>query len=223
MQYRYMPISISLTNTECLVVGGGKIALRKIETLFDYGARVTVIAPKVHDKIKYYAEKDRLKLEQREYVSPEAGKFRLVISASDSEAVNEAVYEDTRKSGSFANVVDNPDRCDFAFPAVLRRNCLSVAVSTDGKAPFLAAHLRAVLENIFPSHWERLARLAAGFRDRVLKTWPNDPAKRHDCFAAFLNSDWKQMFDEMNDGRIEAELQKMVNNPPFSVTGEEEE
>lgn len=221
MSHTYMPISVTLKGTSCLVVGGGKVALRKIDALLDYDADITVVAPRVEDKVKFYAEKKRLKLELREYVSPEAANYRLVISASDLEEVNHAVYDDTRQSGTMVNVVDNPPLCDFIFPAVVRRECLTAAVSTDGKAPFLAGHLRVVLENIFPNHWNRLARMAADFRVKAMERWPDDLDKRNDCFAAFLSADWKAMFDEMKDAEINARLQEMIDNPPFPTIGEE--
>ncbi|NIW24448.1 MAG: bifunctional precorrin-2 dehydrogenase/sirohydrochlorin ferrochelatase, partial [Gammaproteobacteria bacterium] len=64
--------------------------------------------------------------------------------------LNRRVHEDTRGTGALVNVVDDPQHCDFIFPAVLRRDCLTAAISTDGKAPFVSGHLRLVLENIFP-------------------------------------------------------------------------
>ncbi|MFH2054332.1 MAG: bifunctional precorrin-2 dehydrogenase/sirohydrochlorin ferrochelatase [bacterium] len=222
MSHSYMPISVALKGTPCLVVGGGRVALRKIDALLDYDAEITVVAPRVEEKIKFYAEKQRLKLEQREYVSPEAANYRLVISASDLEEVNRAVYDDTRRSGTLVNVVDNPPLCDFIFPAVVRRDCLTAAISTDGKAPFLAGHLRVVLENIFPEHWNRLAKLAGQFRTRVLKHWPDDQNKRNDSFAAFLNADWKAMFADLEEDEIEARLQQMIKNPPFPTIDEDD-
>jgi siroheme synthase-like protein len=223
MAHTYLPISISLRKTACLIVGGGKVALRKIDTLLDYDADITVVAPRVEEKIKFYADKKRLKLEQREYVSPEASNYRVVISASDLEEVNRAVYDDTRKGGTIVNVVDNPPLCDFIFPATLRRDCMTAAISTDGKAPFLAGHLRVVLENIFPAHWNRLAKMAGEFRVAVLKRWPDDQHKRNDCFAAFLSADWKTMFDDLKDDQINETLQEMIDNPPYPVDDEEEE
>jgi len=151
----YLPIGISLEKRNILLVGGGEVALRKVETLLEYNTDITVIAPEVHDKIRYYSEKGILKLEMRTYESPEASDFGIVISASDSSEVNETVYKDCSKAGIPVNVVDNPDLCDFIFPAVLKRNCISVSVSTDGQAPFLSGHLRLILENVFPeTHWK---------------------------------------------------------------------
>ncbi|MDD5427351.1 MAG: NAD(P)-dependent oxidoreductase, partial [candidate division Zixibacteria bacterium] len=88
MPNKYLPVNISLKDRTCLVVGGGKVALRKIENLLDYEADLTVVAPEVDKRIEFYAEKGKLKLEKRKYQSPEGATYGLVISASDDNAVN---------------------------------------------------------------------------------------------------------------------------------------
>jgi siroheme synthase-like protein len=210
MTHHYMPISVSMKNRPCLVIGGGKVALRKVETMLDYGAAITVVAPEVHEKLLYHAERKRIKVERREYRSPEAGAYGLVISASDDGKLNKRVYDDAVKSGTLVNVADDPVHCDFIFPAVLRRDCLTAAISTDGQAPFMSGHLRMVLENIFPPHWERLMKLAASFRRRVRERWGEDSAKKNACYAEFLEADWKSMFESMTDDQIEKELTRML-------------
>jgi siroheme synthase-like protein len=210
MVNRYMPINLSLKGRSCLVVGGGEVALRKIETLMDYECGLTIIAPKPAEKIKYYAEKGKLKLERREYHSPEAGSYGLVISASDCEEVNKEVHDDCRNAGVPVNVVDNPKLCDFVFPAVVRRGPLSVAVSTDGKAPFLSGHLRLILDGIFPDSWEKIASLAAEFRRKVRARWRADSAKRAECYERFVSVDWKTMLKEKSRDQIEGELDRLI-------------
>jgi siroheme synthase-like protein len=120
------------------------------------------------------------------------------------------VHEDARGGGALVNVVDDPSHCDFIFPAVVRRDCLTAAIATDGKAPFMSGHLRLVLENVFPGHWGRLMRLAASFRSRVRRQWADDPAKRDACYAEFLGADWKSMLKELSDDQIEEELTRML-------------
>jgi siroheme synthase-like protein len=213
MTNEYMPISLDMKNRSCLVVGGGNVALRKVETLMDYETKITVIAPDVHEKLVYHAKAGRIELEKREYRTPEAAAFGLVISASDDKELNRRVYDDAKGSGAVVNVVDDPPHCDFIFPAVLRRDCLTTAVSTDGKAPFMAGHLRLILENIFPDHWDRLMRLAAAFRIKVKKRWPNEPEKKNMCYSEFLEVDWKRLLKEANNEEIEAELDRILEMP----------
>lgn len=208
-----MPINVSVMNRPCLVVGGGPVALRKVEALLDYDTAITVIAPEVHEKLEYHAERGKITLEKREYRSPEAAAFGLVVSASDDRELNRNVYEDARGAGALVNVVDDPPHCDFIFPAVVRRDSLTAAISTDGKAPFLSGHLRLVLENIFPEHWSRVVKLATSYRKRVQETWKDDPDKKAACYAEFLEADWKSMLKEMKDDEIERELDRMLNGP----------
>jgi precorrin-2 dehydrogenase/sirohydrochlorin ferrochelatase len=144
MNHKYMPISVSLKDRPCLVVGGGLVALRKVENLLDYDTAITVIAPEVHEKLEYHAKRGRITLEKREYQSPEAGAYGLVVSATDDVALNRRVHADARGTGALVNIADDPPHCDFIFPAVLRRDCLTAAISTDGKAPFVSGHLRLV-------------------------------------------------------------------------------
>jgi len=208
-----MPISVSVKNRTCLVVGGGEVALRKVETLLDYDTTITVIAPEVHDKLKYHASRERITLEEREYRSPEAADYGMVISASDDSGINRKVYEDSRGAGVLVNVVDDPFHCDFIFPAVLRRDCLTAAISTDGMAPFMSGHLRIVLENIFPKHWDKLMKLAASFRKMVRERWGSDTSKKNACYGEFLDADWKTMLKDMSDTEIKQELTRMMGVP----------
>jgi len=209
-----MPVSVSLAGRKCLVVGGGTIALRKIETLLEYDTEVTVVALEAEPQIGYLAEKGVITLQKREYKSPEAAAFGLVICATDDNAVNEQVAEDARGAGVLVNVVDKPKLCDFIFPSLVRRDCLTIAVCTDGKAPFMSANLRAILENVFPKHWERIMSLAADYRKMVMERWPGDSVRKTECYQRFVSADWTAMLGEMNNADIRDELGKMLEPDP---------
>jgi len=212
MANKYLPINISLENRRCLVVGGGDVALRKVETLLEYKSDITVIAPEPNDKIGYFAKKGELKLEKREYRSPEASEYGIVISASNKKDVNAQVSEDCRNSGVPVNVVDNPPLCDFIFPAVLKRDILSVAVSTDGQAPFLAGQLRLILEDIFPKRWKKIAGYAAKYRKKVMARWRGQSEKKAQCYNRFVQVDWQKILKEKSDDEIEALLDDLVED-----------
>ncbi|MCD6162483.1 MAG: bifunctional precorrin-2 dehydrogenase/sirohydrochlorin ferrochelatase [candidate division Zixibacteria bacterium] len=210
MANEFLPITISLKNRPCLVVGGGAVALRKINTLLDYECDITVIAPEPVEKIGYYASKKSLKLEKRKYDSPEASAYGLVISASDDKELNKQVSEDCKNAGVPVNVVDSPKLCDFIFPAVVRRDCITVAVATDGKAPFLAGHLRLILDDIFTQRWNKIAKLAALFRKKVHRQWKGQPGKKVESLNRFLNADWKSILKNKDDQQIEEELNRLL-------------
>jgi siroheme synthase-like protein len=210
---KFMPISVSLKDRRCMVVGGGVFALGEVENLLEYEAAITVVAPKMHDKLEFHANRGRVTLEKREYESPEAAGYGLVVSASEDAAVNRQVHRDATDAGVLVNVVDDLLHCDFIFPAVLRRDCLTAAISTDGKASFVAGHLQVVLDNIFPARWERLMNFAASFQGRVEGRWAGDAAKKNGCYSEFLEADWKKMLEEASDEQIEGELARMLEVP----------
>lgn len=210
MKNKYLPINISMHERRCLVVGGGKVAVRKIDNLIDYGADITVIAEEADDKIKYYRDRGLVKLEERSYIKNDATAFGLVIAACNDEAVNKQVYDDCHNVGIPVNVVDNPPLCDFIFPATIRRHHLSVAVSTDGTAPFLASHLKIILDTIFPEHWEKIADYAAYFRDELKRRFPGNKLRQEACIDRFLNADWKEILKEKDGGQIKDVLIEML-------------
>ena len=210
MKNRFLPISISLKDRKVLVVGGGTVAQRKVETLLDYDCAIMLVAPTLADKVEYYGERGLITVEKREYRGGEAAEYGLVISASDDEQVNRQVYDDSRAARVPVNVVDNPALCDVIFPAVVKRDCLTVAVGSDGRAPFLSSHLKLILENIFPEHWTKLATLASRFRDRVQEYYRDRPDQKMAAYERFVSADWKTIVKEKNDDAIEAELQRLL-------------
>ena len=212
MANSYMPITLAVKGRPTLVVGGGAVALRKVDTLLDYDTSITVIAPEAHEKLEYYANGGRITLEKRDYRSPEAAAFGLVIAATDDTTLNRQISADCRGAGVLVNVVDDPAYCDFIFPAVVRRDCLTAAISTDGKAPFIAGHLRIILGNVFPEHWNELMRYAAAFRKQVQERWGDDTEKKQYCYTSFLEADWKTLLKEKNKEAIEQELAVMLGD-----------
>lgn len=203
MGLKYMPIGIKLKDRRCLVVGGGKVAVRKIETLLEYDTEITVVAPKADRKIEYFAERGQLTLKKRAYQSPEALDYAAVISASNDNQVNQTVSADCRKTGIPVNVVDNPKLCDFIFPATFHRDCLTVAVSSDGQAPFLSGHLRVILEQMFEEkRWTTIVQLASVFRRRVQNMYPDNPERKLACYSRFLETDWKEVFKEVPEEEL---------------------
>ncbi|MEW5701769.1 MAG: bifunctional precorrin-2 dehydrogenase/sirohydrochlorin ferrochelatase [Candidatus Zixiibacteriota bacterium] len=210
MAYAYMPITLAMTQRRCLVVGGGAVAARKVDALLNYEASVIVVAPEVDDRLVQCAEQGWITWEKRPYRPGEVAGYGLVIAASGDNDVNRRVSEDCRTAGVLVNVVDDPKRCDFAFPAVVRRGCLTAAIATDGQAPFMARHLRSILASIFPEHWTQVMHHAADFRRRVQKRWGADVQKKEACYDRFLEADWKSLLEQKSEEDIDRELAHMV-------------
>ena len=129
------PMFLKLEGRKCVVGGAGRIAAQKIKNLMDCATEVNVIAPVACREIQELARNRSLTWTQTEFKAAHlAGSF-MVIAATSNPAVNEQVYRAALKRGVLCNSVDEPERCDFYYPALLRRSDLQIAISTTGKSP----------------------------------------------------------------------------------------
>jgi siroheme synthase-like protein len=146
------------------VVGGGPVATRKAGGLLDCGAVVTVVAPAVCEAM---ARLGPLTIERRPYARGEAGAYRLVITATGIGAVDAAVYADAEAAGVWVNSADDPEHCSFILPSVHRDGPVTLAVSTGGSSPALAAWLRHQLADRSGPGLGQLAELLGRARQRL--------------------------------------------------------
>jgi len=179
------PVNLRLDTMPVLVVGGGKVALRKVRGLIEAGAAVTVIAPQVEPELKELAAEGRITLFQRGYASGEGTQYRVVFSATGVSQVDWQVSYEAASVGTFVNVADVPERCTFFLPAVVRRGALNLSVTTDGKAPFLARRLRRRLQGQFGEGYGPWLECAGDFRQAVLAE-VDDPDRREELFERFF-------------------------------------
>ncbi len=156
------PVNLVLEGRRCLVVGGGAIAVRKVEGLLASGADVTVVAPSVDERLRGLP---RVTIEERPYRRGEVAGYRLAIAATDSPAANTAVFDDGEAAGVWVNGADDPVNCSFTLPSVLRRGPLMVTVSTGGRSPALSRWLRQRLESEIGPEYEVLLDLLSSERD----------------------------------------------------------
>jgi precorrin-2 dehydrogenase/sirohydrochlorin ferrochelatase len=157
------PIMLDLTGRRALVVGGGKVALRKAQALADAGARVRVVAPEF---LPAFAADARLECIREPYAARHMEGVFLAVAATDDEAVNARVAADARAAGALVNVVDRPALCDFIVPSVVERGRLVLAISTGGAAPSLARRLRERLEEEFGPEYATLLDALGEVRER---------------------------------------------------------
>jgi precorrin-2 dehydrogenase/sirohydrochlorin ferrochelatase len=158
------PVNLVLDGRRCLVVGGGKIALRKVEGLLACGGRVHVVAPAVVPEL---LERAGVTVERRPWRPDDIDGMWLVIAATDDPAVNRAVFDAGQRAGVWVNGADDPANCSFTLPSVVRRGDLQIAVSTGGRSPALATWLRRRLEGEIGPEYSTLLDLLAGERDTL--------------------------------------------------------
>jgi len=161
----YYPVFLDLADRPCLVVGGGPVAEGKVAGLLAAGARVTVVSPTVTARLAGWAAEGRLVHLAREYRPGDVDGRRLALVATDDVAVTRAVVADGRARSVWVNAADEPARCDFILPAVIRRGRLVVAVSTGGASPAAARAIREELEGYLTEEHAALVELAAEARE----------------------------------------------------------
>ncbi len=161
--FRY-PVMLDLEGRPCLVVGGGVVAARKISGLLDAGARVTVVSPVLAPAVLEIDRDGRLRWWPREYAEGDVAGFALVMVATADDAVNARIAADARERSVWVNCADDPKRCDFILPSVLRRGPLTVAVSTGGASPTVAHMVREELEAALPPDYATLTEVVADVR-----------------------------------------------------------
>lgn len=150
----YFPMFVQLEGRRGLVVGGGMVALRKIEKLSPYGASIRVIAPQILPEIA--AMKDVEQVQRAFRMSDLRANWAFVIAATDDPEQNHVIAEQCSRRNIPVNVVDDPAHCSFIFPALVHHGPLSVGVSTGGASPTAAIYFKEQIEAMVPEHFEEI-------------------------------------------------------------------
>lgn len=163
----YYPIFLNIMGKRCVVIGGGKVALRKVKRLFECGADVTVISPRLHIDIIRLAAKRAIHLIQREYKLEDLKKAAIVMACTDDKDLNRKVADQAKKRKLLVNVADDPESSDFIIPSSFRRGKLTVAVSTSGVSPALSRKIRTNLQKSFGEEYASLLPLVGEVRSAL--------------------------------------------------------
>ena len=188
----FLPIFINIRDRNCLVVGGGKVAARKIDLLLNAGACITIVAPELDTELLEKLDQGIFTYRSETFIPAHLDDIALVIAATNNLLVNQQISDTARKRCIPVNVVDNPDLCSFIMPSIIDRSPVLIAVSSSGKSPVLARLLRAHLETIIPEAYGRLATYAASFRERVKQHFSH-PEKRRIFWEKELQGPFAEM------------------------------
>lgn len=177
---------MKLAGKRCLVVGAGKIGEPKISSLLDTGASVHVIALAASEAVHEWAKAGKISLDLRPFYPEDLHETFLAIVATASRTLNGSIYREAQRRGVLCNVVDDPEYCDFYYPAVVRRGDLQIAISTNGQSPSLSQKLRQQLERQFgPAYAQWVADLGET-RKRVLAS-NLDPRRKRDLLHSLAS------------------------------------
>ncbi|MDY6903446.1 MAG: bifunctional precorrin-2 dehydrogenase/sirohydrochlorin ferrochelatase [Thermodesulfobacteriota bacterium] len=165
---KYYPICLDIRGRQCLVVGGGGVATRKVASLLDYGAFVTVVAPAVSDALARMAAAGRVELVLRGYKSADADDVFLIIGATDDARLNRKIKSDADERNTLCNIADFPEACNFILPSVIQRGDFQLTISTSGQSPAFAKYMRKKLETQFGEAYARMLEVMGAIRNRLL-------------------------------------------------------
>ena len=213
----YFPVFVKLTGKDCLVIGAGEIAARKIDLLARAGAKITVIANQISHHVASLEASCRLTILQKSFDPGDVRGFRLVISATDNKETNSVVAKAAEEQNILVNVVDSPALCSFIFPAIIDRSPIVAAVSSGGAAPVLARLLRAKIETIIPPAYGQLAHLAESYRDNV-KKHIKEPAQRRIFWENIFQGSVAELVFAGNEKDAEQKLQQTLAEQKNTVT-----
>jgi precorrin-2 dehydrogenase/sirohydrochlorin ferrochelatase len=183
----YIPIFLDVAGRDCIVVGGGQVAARKVESLLEAGARVTVVSPRLSPAMKAVVASGGVTHVARGYRPGDIAGCVLVYAATDDPKLHTELAAEARALGILINVVDVPDLCTFIAPAVVRRGALQIAISTGGASPAFAARLRRELEDRFGTEHARTLEVLRAARRRLHANEIN-PAVRMKLLTDLANS-----------------------------------
>lgn len=178
----YFPFYIDIENKNILVVGGGTVALRKIEKLLPFKPSITVVSPKISTEIL------RLNVNtiNREFADGDLENVFCVISATDDEQVNAHIFDLCNAKNILVNTVDDKEKCGFIFPALVQKNSVTVGITTSGKSPIYAKYLKEQFLNMLENTNSDAAETLWQYREYI-KENTADEELRKKVFSALMS------------------------------------
>ena len=206
----FCPLHIDLKNRSCLVIGGGKVAWRKVQVLLSYLAGVTVVSPVLSPEIQEAHVEGKIEHIADTYRPAYLKDKFLVICATDSAEVNRRAAADCMSKGILVNSVSEPDKCTFFFPAVAKKGLLTVSVSTAGSSPALARRVRDQLEDTLAPEYSELLAFLHEVRPLVLKR-VSDKERRRELLGYLAGEEFINRFKTLQRGEAAGLVEKMVS------------
>lgn len=176
----YFPFFIELEGKECLVVGGGDVAFRKIRELLPFGVNITVVSLEICESIRDLADRypGQMQLLCREYEMEDIQPAFFVIAATDDEQCNREISEYCRRERIFVNVVDDKEKCSFYFPSLVKQGDIVAGFSSGGNSPALIKELRRELEGQIPEYFGELNERLGQIRPLVKNAFATEQQRK---------------------------------------------
>lgn len=164
----YYPIFLDISKKPCLVIGGGKVAERKVNILLKFSGIIKVVSPRITKTLQRLAEKGRIHVSLKEYSTGDLNGVALVFAATNNESINQKIFKDAEKHNIPVNVVDNPSLCNFIVPSIVKKDPILIAISTSGVLPFLSKRLRKDIAESITRDYVRYADIVGRLRKQLI-------------------------------------------------------
>lgn len=197
----YFPMFVDMTERECLIVGGGNVAYRKVIVMLDFGAKVTVVAEDICDELRkltiddiasedktgsYTANKEnRITFIKRRFERKDCDGMEMVIAATDDSALNHEIAEYCKAKDIMVNAVDQKADCSFIFPSYIKEKNLVAAFSSGGNSPVLTQYLKGKEQEILTPFLGELNEYMGLIREKVIAQYDTE-AERKRVFKEIL-------------------------------------
>lgn len=194
----YFPMFVDMTERECLIVGGGNVAYRKVMVMLDFGAKVTVVAEDICDELRkliagdranngWFSSDaaDRITIIKRKFEQKDCDGMEMVIAATDDNALNHEIAEYCKAKGIMVNAVDQKADCSFIFPSYVKEKNLVAAFSSGGNSPVLTQYLKGKEQEILTPFLGELNEYMGQIREKVIAEYHTE-AERKRVFKEIL-------------------------------------
>jgi precorrin-2 dehydrogenase / sirohydrochlorin ferrochelatase len=188
----HYPLFLDISGKLCIVMGGGKIAERKVAMLLKFNAQVKLISPKITGVLSKLSKSGKIEVIEREYKDSDLNGALLVFAATNKKEINERIKKESEMKGILVNVVDDPVLCDFIVPSIVKKGPIIIAVSTSGVLPSLSKKLRKEISEYITEDYIKYAHIVGKFRRFLIKT-VNDKKKRGEIMAEINKTDMKEL------------------------------
>ena len=205
----FYPLFFNLRGRNCLVLGGGKVALRKVKILLSCRAHIFLISSHLLPELVALKEKKSITHLDDHYSKSYLQDISLVVSATSDKDLNCQVAEDCFNLDIPVNTVDDPSLCSFFFPAVVDRGTLKLGISTCGKSPAFARYLREKLENIVEEEWGDFVDFLGQIRPWIIKEIEN-PYLRSKFFNELASSEFLEIFRSQGVEELNRKIEEML-------------
>lgn len=172
----YFPMFIDMEEKECVIIGGGLVAYRKVEALLEFGARITLVARNICNEIENLA--DRIQIKIKHYESVDIEQADVVIAATNDKDLNTRISREAKERKIPVNVVDVLEECTFIFPAYLKKGDVTIGITSSGKSPIMSQRIKKIIDKALPPFLEELTNTLGNVRQIVKNLFPKEEQRK---------------------------------------------